>query len=72
MEINKEAQLKRLHITKAHDFQIVGKAISDWCGKPAYFLFSQYEYGKVLQAFDIAQKKGKRSVRYIIGIIRKL
>lgn len=67
--------LRKFELTKEkkfHNFQIVGKVISDWCGTPAYYLFSIYDHAKIKEAFFIIEKKGIHSLPYMIGVIKKL
>lgn len=73
MHISSLLQEKKFEYKKpVHDFQLIGKEISDWCGKPCYFLFSQYHHEKIKDAFQMVQKRDNHSVSYLIGIIKNL
>lgn len=67
--------LSKFELTKEkkfHNFQVAGKVISDWCGKSAYHLFSIYDHAKIKEAFFIAEKRGVKSLPYLVGVIKKL
>lgn len=55
-----------------HEFQILGKEISNFVKKPAYFLFSKYNHDKIRDAFEIIKKKNIPDLSYMIKIIINL
>lgn len=73
MEIPQEYLSKfKVSKRKDHEFQIIGKTISDFVGEPAYWIFTKYDHGKIKQAFLIAEKRNIRNLKYLIGVIKKL
>jgi hypothetical protein len=46
--------------------------VSEYFGKPLYFLFHQYRDFQILEAFKVCQEKNIKTVGYFIGILKKL
>lgn len=55
-----------------HEFQLVGKEITDYCNQSAYHLFSIYNHQKIKDAFEIIKKRNVHSLKYLVGVIKKL
>lgn len=74
MEIDKNKYLEKFKVedTFYHEFQKIGKEISDYCNQSAYHLFSIYNHQKIKDAFEIIKKRNVHSLKYLVGVIKKL
>lgn len=56
------------------EFQELGKEIQTWCNLSKFplSLFMQYNHGKIKEAFKRIQKTEIHSIKYLVGIIKKL
>lgn len=58
-----------------HEYQAIGKEMEEYFPKNEHRLiwmqFNKYHYKDIERAFNVCQKKGIKTIRYLIGILKK-
>ena len=71
LKINPNRFKNRKSPNHTANWQLLGQEVSEWFGKPLYWLFHRYEEARIMDCYKFCRQKGIAKYQVLLALLNK-